>query len=175
MSTLDEATPDVNQPANDWQIDYEKRFKDTQAELTRVKQQLSQQSQSQQWDLDAEARKQRIKENVLEPELQKLKGSLVADTEFNQLIDANPELKPYEKAIKELAQTKWIAYEDVIQEFGFGNVDKLAKAKDRSLLWDRWLDNQAPKTVFDLSPTEWKEFQAKYKWMWSLSEEKTLG
>lgn len=38
--------------------------------------------------------------------MQKLQGNMVAEQEFKQLIDANPQLRTHEKAIKEIANAK---------------------------------------------------------------------
>jgi len=49
---------------------------------------------------------ERIKKEVIEPEFKRLKGNLTAEEEFKQLIDANPQLRSHEKAIKEIANAK---------------------------------------------------------------------
>lgn len=159
MSTLDPTTPDFDQTVNDWQtsIDWEKRFKDTQAELTRVKQQLNTTS-SNDWGT-AEERAAYIKQTAQEEAL-KVKQSLVSEQQLDFLIDNNPSLRPYEKAIKEIANAKWVAYEDVIEEYGFWSLDKLQKAKERSLIWDRWLQETPQRSLNDLSSKEREERKA---------------
>ena len=127
----------------------------TAQELAELRRQSNQQT-----DVSWEERKQWIKENVLDPELQKLQGNLVAEQEFKQLIDANPQLRAHEKAIKEIANAKWVAYEDVIEEYGFWSLDKLQKAKERSLIWDRWLQETPQRSLNDLSSKEREERKA---------------
>lgn len=160
MSTLDQTTPDFDQTVNDWQssIDWEKRFKDTQAELTRVKQQLNSGSSNNEV-ATAEERAAYIKQTAQEEAL-KVKQSLVSEQQLDFLIDNNPSLRPYEKAIKEIANAKWVAYEDVIEEYGFWSLDKLQKAKERSLVWDRWLQEAPQRSINDLSSKEREERKA---------------
>ena len=143
-------------------VDYEAQYKALQAWFTKQAQELAElrRNQSNQQDTSWEERKQWIKENVLDPELQKLQGNLVAEQEFKQLIDANPQLRAHEKAIKEIANAKWVAYEDVIEEYGFWSLDKLQKAKERSLIWDRWLQETPQRSLNDLSSKEREERKA---------------
>lgn len=143
-------------------VDYEAQYKALQAWYTKQAQELAElrRNQSNQQDTSWEERKQWIKENVLDPELQKLQGNLVAEQEFKQLIDANPQLRTHEKAIKEIANAKWVAYEDVIEEYGFWSLDKLQKAKERSLIWDRWLQETPQRSLNDLSSKEREERKA---------------
>lgn len=46
-------------------------------------------------------------------------------------MDTNPDLKPYEQAIKDLSKAHGIAPEDVIEKYGFKSKDKLAKARSQ--------------------------------------------
>ena len=57
----------------------------------------------------------------------------MSEQQLDFLIDNNPSLRPYEKAIKEIANAKWVAFEDVIEEYGFWSLDKLQKAKKKDL------------------------------------------
>lgn len=170
MATPEEGTPEFQTPA-DWhqepQIDWEKRYKDLQSEFTRRMQEQNSQEQPQ--DDNSEAWKQRIKSQVLEPELEKFKESVVSEQRFNDFISVNPDLRKHEKAIKEIAQAKWLAYEDVIEEYWFWKIDKLNKAKDRSLVWDRIIDEKQ-KTVFDLSDTEFEALEKQFKGQWQFSQ-----
>ena len=52
-----------------------------------------------------------------------------------------------------------MAYEDVIEEYGFGSLDKLNKAKDRRLIGDRQLIEDRVKSISDLYPTERAEWK----------------
>lgn len=141
-------------------VDYEAQYKALQAWFTKQAQELAELRRQSQQDTSWEERKQWIKENVLDPELQKLQGNMVAEQEFKQLMDANPQLRTHEKAIKEIANAKWVAYEDVIEEYGFWSLDKLQKAKERSLIWDRWLQETPQRSLNDLSSKEREERKA---------------
>jgi len=148
----------ITTPTNS--VDRETQYKNLQAGFTKQAQELAELRRNQQTDVSWEERKVWIKENVLDPELQKLQGNMVAEQEFKQLIDANPQLRTHEKAIKEIANAKWVAYEDVIEEYGFWSLDKLQKAKERSLIWDRWLQETPQRSLNDLSSKEREERKA---------------
>jgi len=148
----------ITTPTNS--VDRETQYKNLQAGFTKQAQELAELRRNQQTDVSWEERKVWIKENVLDPELQKLQGNMVAEQEFKQLIDANPHLRTHEKAIKEIANAKWVAYEDVIEEYGFWSLDKLQKAKERSLIWDRWLQETPQRSLNDLSSKEREERKA---------------
>ncbi len=158
---LDEQGNPVTTQTNS--VNREEQYKNLQAGYTKQAQELAElkkNQSNQQTDVSWEERKVWIKENVLDPELQKLKGNLTAEQEFKQLIDANPQLRVHEKAIKEIANAKWVAYEDVIEEYGFWSIDKLQKAKERSLIWDRWLQETPQRSISDLSSKEREERKA---------------
>ena len=150
--------------ATQWNsVDRETQYKALQAWFTKQAQELAElrrNQSNQQADVSWEERKAWIKENVLEPELQKLRGNLTAEQEFKQLIDANPQLRTHKIAIKEIANAKWVAYEDVIEEYGFWSLDKLQKAKERSLVGDRWLQETPQRSINDLSSKEREERKA---------------
>lgn len=148
----------ITTPTNS--VDRETQYKNLQAGFTKQAQELAELRRNQQTDVSWEERKVWIKENVLDPELQKLQVNMVAEQEFKQLIDANPQLRTHEKAIKEIATAKWVAYEDVIEEYGFWSLDKLQKAKERSLIWDRWLQETPQRSLNDLSSKEREDRKA---------------
>jgi hypothetical protein len=152
-------------------VDREAQYKALQAWFTKQAQELAALRNS--WSANewstAEERAAYIKQTAVDPALEAFKKSLVSDQQLNHLIENNPSLRPYEKAIKELSASKWVAFEDVIEEYGFWSKDKLSLAKDRNLIWDRTLENQ-PKSAFDLSESEWKEFKKSHNWKWLMTE-----
>lgn len=168
MATPEEGTPelDVQTPA-DWQqeqqdqIDWEKRYKDLQAEFTKKTQekptyQQPNQEQEQQ-EFDVERAKQQLKN------LWVVFGEqLESEKHFNGILEANPDLKQHADAIKAIAEAKNMAYEDVIETYKFMSSDKLRKAKERNLVWDRNIENK-PKWVKDLSQKERDELQKSAK------------
>ncbi len=140
--------------------DREAQYKALQAWFTKQAQELAalRNSWSNEWNT-AEERAAYIKQTAQEEAL-KVKQSLVSEQQLDFLIDNNPSLRPYEKAIKEIANAKWVAYEDVIEEYGFWSLDKLQKAKERSLIWDRWLQETPQRSLNDLSSKEREERKA---------------
>lgn len=140
--------------------DREAQYKALQAWFTKQAQELAalRNSWSNEWNT-AEERAAYIKQTAQEEAL-KVKQSLVSEQQLDFLIDNNPSLRPYEKAIKEIANAKWVAYEDVIEEYGFWSLDKLQKAKERNLIWDRWLQETPQRSLNDLSSKEREERKA---------------
>ena len=140
--------------------DRESQYKALQAWFTKQAQELAalRNSWSNEWNT-AEERAAYIKQTAQEEAL-KVKQSLVSEQQLDFLIDNNPSLRPYEKAIKEIANAKWVAYEDVIEEYGFWSLDKLQKAKERNLIWDRWLQETPQRSLNDLSSKEREERKA---------------
>lgn len=53
----------------------------------------------------------------------------IQEQTVKQIMDSNPDLKPYEQAIKDLSKAHGIAPEDVIEKYGFKSKDRLAKAR----------------------------------------------
>ena len=141
-------------------VDREAQYKALQAWFTKQAQELAalRNSWSNEWTT-AEERAAYIKQTAQEEAL-KVKQSLVSEQQLDFLIDNNPSLRPYEKAIKEIANAKWVAFEDVIEEYGFWSLDKLQKAKERSLVWDRWLQETPQRSINDLSSKEREERKA---------------
>lgn len=141
-------------------VDREAQYKALQAWFTKQAQELAalRNSWSNEW-ATAEDRAAYIKQTAQEEAL-KVKQSLVSEQQLEFLIDNNPSLRPYEKAIKEIANAKWVAFEDVIEEYGFWSLDKLQKAKERSLVWDRWLQETPQRSINDLSSKEREERKA---------------
>lgn len=141
-------------------VDRESQYKALQAWFTKQAQELAalRNSWVNEWNT-AEERAAYIKQTAQEEAL-KVKQSLVSEQQLDLLIDNNPSLRPYEKAIKEIANAKWVAFEDVIEEYGFWSLDKLQKAKERSLVWDRWLQETPQRSINDLSSKEREERKA---------------
>jgi len=78
---------------------------------------------------------------------------------IKQIIDTNPDLKPYEQAIKDLSVAHGIAPEDVIEKYGFKSKDKLAKAR---LQWDiKGSMETKAKSIAEMSDKEYAEYKIK--------------
>lgn len=89
------------------------------------------------------------------------------DTNLKDIIQNNPDLKPFEQAIKDLSKNLWVAPEDVIEKYGFKSKDKLQKAKSQ---WDiKWISNPTwqRKSISQMSEKEYAEYKAKMGiWTW---------
>lgn len=156
-------------------VDREAKYKDLQSDYTRKSQRLKEletQSASYSQDNNAEEWKQRIKENVLAPEIENIKKEIHSDQSFNDLLAYNPELSKYSDAIRSLAKSEWLAYEDVIEKYKFWSVDKLNKAKERKLVWDRTLETQ-PKSISEMTDAEYE--QRKKENLWGSKRSKKNG
>lgn len=51
---------------------------------------------------------------------------------LDSLVDANPNLKPYKKAIQAIGQTTGAAWEDIVQDYGFMQKTALQRAKSQA-------------------------------------------
>lgn len=54
---------------------------------------------------------------------------------LDKLIEANPNLKQHENAIKKIAEVDNSALDDIIVKYNFLSSDKLSKAKQRDIVW----------------------------------------
>lgn len=177
MSTLDGTLEEIQTPEN-WkeEIDYEAKYKALQADYTKKAQRIKELETKETLDPDWEQLKARLDYNgyAKKEEIINIKESVIADQRLADLIAANPELKRQERAIKEMAELKWMAYEDVINEYWFGGwMDKLNKAKDRRLVWDRSIDEK-PKTIADLTDAEFEALEKQFRWQWHFSQLESL-
>lgn len=82
------------------------------------------------------------------------------DKRFAELLDYNPFLRPFEKAIRDIAESKGIAPEDVAEQYGFAKKDQLVDAsRSRGLVGDnREWTGKKPKTVWDLSGDDYRNW-----------------
>lgn len=88
------------------------------------------------------------------------------DSTLKDIIWNNPDLKPFEQAIKDLSKTHNIAPEDVIEKYGFKSKDKLLKAKSQ---WDikGTSIHQWTKSISQMSDKEYADYKLKMGiWTW---------
>lgn len=82
------------------------------------------------------------------------------DKRFGELLDYNPSLRPFEKAIRDIAEAKGIAPEDVAEQYGFAKKDQLIDAsRSRWLVGnngDYW--QKKPKSIRDLSSEDYQKW-----------------
>lgn len=77
---------------------------------------------------------------------------------LDKLIEANPNLKQHENAIKKIAEVDNSALDDIIVKYNFLSSDKLSKAKQRDIVWG-WLPKEEAKVDIDNMTSE--QFQAR--------------
>lgn len=147
-------------------IDELKRGYMRQSDYTKKTQKLKEletQSTNISQDNNAEEWKQWIKENVLAPEIENIKKEIHSDQSFNDLLSYNPELNRHADAIKALSKSEGLSPEEIIEKYKFWSIDKLQRAKERKLIWDRTLETQ-PKSISDLSPQEYEDWKKQHTW-----------
>lgn len=85
-------------------------------------------------------------------EIKTIQSQVENEKQFDGLLQLNPELKKFEKAIRTLQKTEWGTFEEIILANWFLSQDKLEKAKSRSIVWDR---NEKPtKSLSEMSADE---------------------
>lgn len=168
----------ITTPQNSNEVDRERQYKALQAGLTKTAQEnaeLRRRLESNTWsqqevtDIDQLDELLRSRGYVKQDDVYNLKTEMASEQKLNELLSYNPDLNKFADAIKTLSKSENIAYEDVIQKYWFWNIDKLQKAKERNLMWDRTLETQ-PKSVRELSDAEWKEFQKANANGWTFSK-----
>lgn len=180
MTTTDETTGYDQTSTTDWQedkilvwdeeltLEELKKWYMRQSDYTRKTQELSRaknQERQQDSDPDMDAL-----DSYIDQKFEKLKqekwlltrDEVETEKRFADLIDANPDLRKHEKAIKKIAETENLAFEDVIYQYWFSQPDKLQKAK----VWQMKGDNNFEKPS-NWIPTNLKEYE---KW-----REKNIG
>lgn len=91
------------------------------------------------------------------------------DNNLKDILMSNPDLQPFESAIKELWSTTWLAYEDIIQKYGFKSREKLNKA--RSQVDIKWMPWKKEKSISEMSFEEYEKYKQKMWWTnrWTFS------
>lgn len=99
-------------------------------------------------------------------------ANIARESNLKDIISWNPNLKQFESAIRKIWANENIAYEDIIQDYGFWSKDKLAKARSQ---WDvKWMPNEQTKkkSIGEMSSVEYANWK-KEKWLgnntWSFS------
>jgi len=146
-------------------------YKNAQAELTRKSQALSTTKKDSQLSDDDKKAIDFIRENgfVTKDDLNNLKQRQELDIWFKDILESNPDLKQFETAIKEIQGNTWIAYEDVIEKYGFKSKNKLSKAKSQG---DIKGTPQKEKSITDMSVeeyTKWKQEKGYGENRWTFS------
>ncbi len=147
-------------------------YKNLQGEFTRKTQELSQTKKSSELSDDDKAAIEFIKQNgfVTKDDLEWLSAKQAHEASLKEIISANPDLQPFESAIREIWKNGTMAYEDIIQKYWFKAKDKLSKARSQ---WDiKWTPAQKEKSISDMSTEEYEKYKTK---MWWGSNRGTFG
>ena len=92
-------------------------------------------------------------------DLEQFTRSQAQEVTLQQIMSENPDLKPYEQAIKDLSKTLSIAPEDVIEKYGFKSKDKLSRAKEQGDV--KGSLSQKQKSISEMNDKEYAEYKAK--------------
>lgn len=171
MATTDETTYDGGTSETDWQgelievnwefisMDELKKWRMRQADYTRKTQELSAMKAQPQADTSAEEVNEYLA-NFMKQQWVVTRDELEKERRYSQIMDENPDLKPFGDAIKKLSESEQLAPEDIIEKYWFASKDKLSKAKERGILWDK---PQQSRSISEMTDKEWADFQAKNK------------
>ena len=166
----DEVSNEQSQSSKDWWSDADviskEEYKKLQKEYTKSRQELSDLKKNSELSDEDKAAIDFIKKNwfVTKDDLDNMSKRQAQEVRLKDIITANPDLQPFESAIRELWQ-KWdIAYEDIIQKYGFKSGDKLKKAKKQGDI--KWMPETKEKPIAEMSIEEYEKYKAK-QWRWS--------
>lgn len=98
-------------------------------------------------------------------DLMRLQQKQEQDRRFSELLDYNPSLRPFEKAIRDISESKGIAPEDVAEQYGFAKKDQLIDAsRSRGLVGDNGQQTwKKPKSIRDLSGDDYQKWIAEQR------------
>lgn len=156
-------TFDVNGQQLSWDKLLE-NYKKLQGEFTRSKQELSENKKNSDLSPEDKAAVDFIKKNwfVTKADLESMSNRQTQESNLKDIIASNPDLKGYESAIREIWKSWDMAYEDIIQKYGFKSGDKLAKARSQ---WDvKWMPEKRTKSIAEMSSKEYAEHKQKMGW-----------
>ena len=147
-------------------------YKRLQAEYTKSRQELSDIKKNSELSDEDKAAIDFIKNNwfVTKEDLEWLTKKQAHEANLSNIIASNPDLKPFESAIREIWKSWDIAYEDIIQKYGFKSKDKLSKARSQ---WDvKWMPEKKDKPIKDMTSEEYTQYKIK---MWYIANKWTFG
>lgn len=135
-----------------------------QAEYTKARQEVSETKKNSELTPEDKAAIDFIKNHwfVTKEELEGMSKRQTQELHLKDLLAANPDLLPFENAIKEIWLNKNMAFEDVIQHYGFKAKDKLARARSQ---WDiKWMPEKKEKSISEMTLAEYEQYKAKKWW-----------
>ena len=152
------------------QLTWEKlleNYKKLQGEFTKSRQELSETKKTSELSPEDKAAIDFIKNNwfVTKDDLDGLSKRQAQESNLKEIIAANPDLQQYESAIRAIWKDGDMAYEDIIQKYGFKSWNKLAKARSQ---WDvKWMPEKKEKPISEMSSTEYAKYKADMGWTWN--------
>jgi len=156
-------TFDVNGQQLTWEKLLE-NYKKLQWEFTKSRQELSENKKNSELSPEDKAAIDFIKKSgfVTKDDLEGMSKRQAQESNLKEIIASNPDLKKYESAIKEIWKSWEMAYEDIIQTYGFKSGDKLAKARSQ---WDiKWMPEKKTKSISEMTSAEYAEYKQKMWW-----------
>lgn len=135
-----------------------------QAEYTQARQEVSETKKNSELSDEDKVAIDFIKKNwfVTKDDLDSMSKRQAQDVNLENIIASNPDLQPFKSAIKELWKKGDMAYEDIIQTYGFKSKDKLSKARAQ---WDiKWMPEPKEKPISEMSDTEYEKYKVKKWW-----------
>lgn len=133
-----------------------------QGEYTRATQETSKTKKESELSSDDKAAIDFLKKNwfATQDDLDSVTLTQKRDSQLKGILSANPDLAPFENAIKQLSSDNNVAIEDVIEKYGFKTKNKLAKARNQ---WDvKGTPEKKEKSISEMSTEEyqtWKQVQ----------------
>jgi len=142
-------------------------YKKLQAEYTKSRQELSEFKKKSEMSEEDKAAYDMMKEMefITKADLEAQAANMARESNLKEIIAWNPDLRQFEAAIRRIGADDNMAYEDIIQNYGFWAKDKLAKARSQ---WDvKWTPNidQKKKSIWEMSSEEYTKWKQE-KWLW---------
>lgn len=135
-----------------------------QAEYTKARQEVSETKKNNELSDEDKAAIDFLKKSwfATSDDLEAMQNKQTQDSRLKEIISANPDLKQFESAIREIWTTQNVAYEDVIQKYWFKSKDKLKKAQSQWELKGAW--ESKTKSISEMSREEYKKHKEKMWW-----------
>ena len=164
LGTGDEVETQSQQLEDDSNHVSKEEYKKLQAEYTKSRQELSSIKKNSELSDEDKAAIEFIKKNwfVTKEDLESMSIRQAQEANLKDLITANPDLQPFEAAIKEIWQRWDMAYEDIIQKYGFKAKDKLKKARAQGDI--KWNPEPKEKAIKDMTSEEYAKYKQKMWW-----------
>lgn len=135
-----------------------------QAEYTKARQEVSETRKNSELSPEDKAAIDFIKNNwfVTKDDLEWMTKRQAQESNLKDIIASNPDLQPFESAIRAIWKDWSMAYEDIIQKYGFKSGDKLARARSQ---WDvKWMPEKKTKSISEMTQSEYAKYKQQMGW-----------